>query len=183
MDQIRPYVLVVDKLPDAADSMAELLVAWGYDSEAKYSGATALAAIGGRAPSAVILDVRMDPMEGIAFAAQLRQLPGCSGTMVIAISGDTIEMHKVGEPGSGIDHHLSKPANLSLLWGVLRRVRNAESEPEHLPLSIPVRMNGTARPVRRRRPAQFSNQHSASGRGNEAATKNSDGGYVFAEVR
>lgn len=182
MDQVRPYVLVVDNLRDAADSMAELLAAWGYDPEAKYSGAAALVAVHARVPSAVILDIRMDPMERIAFAAQLRQLPACSGTMVIAISGDTIEMHKVGEPGSGIDHHLSKPANLSLLWGVLRRVRDAESEPEHLPLPIPVRVNGTAHPARGRRPAQFSNQYS-SGRGNEAATKNSDGGYVFAEVR
>ena len=183
MEKIRHYVVVVDDLHDAADSMAELLAAWGYDSEAKYSGVTALAAVRARVPAAVILDIRMDPMDGIAFAAQLRQVPGCSGTMVIAISGDTIEMHKVGEPGSGINHHLSKPANLSLLWGVLRRVRNAESEPEHLPHPIPAQMNGTARPARRRRPAQFSNQHSASARANEAATKNSDGGDEFAEVR
>jgi hypothetical protein len=47
-------VLLVDDLADSADSLAEVLIFWGYDAEPLYSGAAALStppAPGDRTPS------------------------------------------------------------------------------------------------------------------------------------
>lgn len=57
MTGVRPYVLVVDDLRDAANSMAQLLGLWGYDADPMYSGAAALEAAHRRRPSAVLLDI------------------------------------------------------------------------------------------------------------------------------
>ena len=152
MDRTRPYVLIVDDAEDGADTMCELLGMWKYDAEAKYTGAAALAAARGRIPAAVVLDFGMVPMDGLAFAAQLRGLPGCNGTLVVAVSGHTTEKYQVGERDSGIDHHLAKPPDLNLLKGLLERHCDAEFAAARPPLAVPVRKDAGSRRATPMRP-------------------------------
>ena len=122
MNRIRPYVLVVDDLHDAADSMALLLALWGYDAEARYCGLSALEAVRIRRPAAVLLDIGMAPMDGFAFAAQLRELPGCERTTIVAVSGFTSKAYQARGREMGIDHYLFKPADPSLVRTLLGRL-------------------------------------------------------------
>ncbi len=122
MDGTRPYVLVVDDEPDAADSMVDLLDLWGYDAAARYCGASALAAVLVRRPAAVLLDIGMAPMDGFAFTARLRMQTGCERTAVVAMSGHTAEAHQARSRELGIDHYLFKPADPEEVRARLARI-------------------------------------------------------------
>lgn len=117
MDATRPYILVVDDLADAADSLAELLSFWGYDANPLNGGAAALGAARTRRPSAVLLDLGMPGMNGLEFAIRFRDLPGCEATPLVAVTGHTGLMPHAREVG--IDHYLLKPI---LDLGVLNRL-------------------------------------------------------------
>ena len=132
MTVTRPYVLVVDDLPDAADSLAELVALWGYDAAARYCGASALAAVRVRRPAAVLLDIVMTPMDGFAFAARLREQPGGERTAVVAVSGQTTEAYQARGRELGIGHYLFKPADPNLLRTLLGRLV-LESDPAAFP--------------------------------------------------
>lgn len=120
MDATRPYILVVDDLPDAADSLAELIAHWGYDAEPLYSGAAALDAARTRRPAAVLLDLGMPRMNGFQLAVRLRGLRACGTTPVVAVTGHEALALQARE--AGIDHYLVKPVDLSLLRELLGRL-------------------------------------------------------------
>lgn len=119
MTGTKPYVLVVDDMPDAADSAAELLALWGYDADARYCGSSALAAARVRQPAVVLLDIGMAPMDGFTFAARLREVPGGERTAVVAVSGHTSASHQARGRALGIDHYLLKPADPSVVRALL----------------------------------------------------------------
>ncbi len=127
MDGTRPHVLVVDDSPDTAESMAALLGLWGYDAAARYCGASALAAARLRRPAAVLLDLGMAPMDGFAFAAHLRELPGRERSPVVVVSGYTTEAHRARARELGGVHYLFKPADTDVLRALLGRLT---SEPK-----------------------------------------------------
>ena len=81
-----PYILIVDDVPDAADSQAELLRLWGYDAQPLYSGIAALDAARVRRPDIVLLDLGMNGMSGLQLTLQIRELPGCETVPIVAIS-------------------------------------------------------------------------------------------------
>ena len=122
MNETRPRVLVVDDLPDSADSMADLLALWGYGAEAHYSGASALASVRLRQPVAVLFEVGLSGMDGFAFAARLRSLPGCGRTALVAISGHTDETCRVRCCEMAISHYLFKPVAPNRLKTLLDRI-------------------------------------------------------------
>jgi CheY-like chemotaxis protein len=115
----RQYVLVVDDLPDSADSMAEVLNFWGYDSEVRYCGISALAAIRACQPAVVLLDIGMSPMNGFEFAAKFRESFDPMLTAMIAVSGFTSTEYKARCRKLGINHYLYKPADLDRLRELL----------------------------------------------------------------
>lgn len=128
MDTTRPLVLVVDDVPDAADSMAALLDLWGYDAAARYCGPSALTAVLLRRPAAVLLDIVMAPMDGFEFTARLRDLPGCERAVVVAVSGHTSEAYQARGRGLGILHYLLKPADPSRVRALLGQL-TSEAKP------------------------------------------------------
>lgn len=119
MNGIKPYVLVIDDAADTADSMTELLTAWGYDAEPRYGGLTALAAARDRRPAAVLLDIDMFPMDGFEFVARFRKLAGCERTPVVAMSGHTAEAYRARGRLHGIGHYLFKPVDPAVVWALL----------------------------------------------------------------
>lgn len=142
----RPYVLVVDDLTDAADSMAALLAIWGYDAEAKYCGDSALSAICARRPAVVLLDIGMAPMDGFTFAAHVRELAGCERLNIVAISGYTTDDYRDRARELGIVEYLFKPADLSQLHVLLGRL---------IPSPQPLRSLTIAPRSRAQRPAEM----------------------------
>lgn len=102
---------MVDDLPDAADGLADLAALWGYDAEAHYGGPSALAAAAARPPAVVVLDVAMPRMDGFAFAARLRDLPGCVHTALVVVSGRTDGDSQAHCCRLGLGHYLFKPVD------------------------------------------------------------------------
>src|SRR6478609_1708057 len=85
MDVNRLYILVIDDMPDAADSLAALLPYWGYEVRVCYEGATAVESIRRRKPDVVILDLAMPRMDGFELLARMRALKGCERVEVVAV--------------------------------------------------------------------------------------------------
>ncbi|WP_020476449.1 response regulator [Zavarzinella formosa] len=122
MNGIGSYVLVVDDLHDAADSMAEMLALWGHASKARYCGASALAAVRDHRPNLILLDIGMAPMDGFVFASHVRQLSGGDRTAIVAVSGHSGKTFQRRALDLGIAHYLLKPADPKLLRPLVGRL-------------------------------------------------------------
>ena len=66
------YVLIVDDEPDSSEFVERYLQKEGHRTECVPNGREALAALINQRPDAVILDVRMPEMDGIALLEVLR---------------------------------------------------------------------------------------------------------------
>src|SRR5687767_6485468 len=115
MDTERIHILVVDDLPDMAESTAELLTLWGYDATACTSGAMALTCARIRRPAAVLLDLVMPRMDGFEFARAFRALKGCGAVPLIALSGYSVPAGSARAREAEIGHYLPKPIDLDQL--------------------------------------------------------------------
>lgn len=132
----RPHILVVDDVTDQADSMADLLEVWGYDAAARYDGAAALAAVRGRRPAVVLLDIGMPGMDGFEFVTLFRDLPGCGTTPLVAVTG--YETLTAQTWASGIDHYLVKPVDPGVLRALLLRLVGTAPTRSAAPARCPV---------------------------------------------
>lgn len=120
MDAAQPYIMVIDDLLDAADSLAEMLTLWGYDAKPLYSGAAGLEAARDRRPAVVLLDLGMPRMSGLQFALRFRNLSGCEATPIVAVTAHhtlTLQTREVG-----IDYCLLKTVDFSILRELLRQL-------------------------------------------------------------
>ncbi len=118
----RPRVLVVDDEVAIRDLATQLLATAGYDAVAAPSAEDALALLDARSFDAMITDIRMPGMDGIALHAEVaRRWPDLARRTVI-ISGDT---H--AEAVASLVRHaglpaLEKPFRLDALLGALAEV-------------------------------------------------------------
>jgi len=113
LDGKRMQVLVVDDNQDAADSLAALLEVDGFDVRAVYSGAAAVAAAAERIPDMIIMDLGMPGMDGYEAARAIRQQPGASKILLIALTGWGQSDARRRTTEAGFDHHLVKPVELA----------------------------------------------------------------------
>jgi CheY-like chemotaxis protein len=73
-----PRVAVVDDEQIIADTLAEILSLHGYESKALYSGEAAIKEAEEFRPEIVLIDVRMQGIDGVEAAIQIRkQSPTC----------------------------------------------------------------------------------------------------------
>ncbi|USX27578.1 ATP-binding protein [Oxalobacteraceae bacterium OTU3CINTB1] len=113
------HVLVVDDNQDAADSLAELLGALGYNATVAYDPAHAIAEADRAMPQVAILDIGLPGMDGFELAAHLRRLPRGDGLKLIALSGYGQENDKHRSREAGFAAHLVKPINIADLQTTL----------------------------------------------------------------
>lgn len=118
-DQAPIRVLVVDDDHLVADSLALIVRGRGFESRAVYSGEEAVDIALTWKPDAVIADVIMGKLDGVALASYLAQvLPSCK---VLLISGnlDAAEiMNESSHPGSTFPL-LAKPVHPDLIFEFL----------------------------------------------------------------
>ena len=112
-------VLVVDDNQDAADSLAELLGALGYEASVAYDPAQAIAAASVSMPQVAILDIGLPGMDGFELAGRLRALPHGAAVTLIALSGYGRADDKARSSAAGFNAHLVKPVNLGDLQTAL----------------------------------------------------------------
>ena len=102
-------ILVVDDSPDAARSMAMVLSLDGHDVQVAHDGPTTLSTAFTFQPQVVFLDIGLPGMDGYEIAIQLRRLPGLEDTLVVAVTGYSLETRRPGTKEARFDHYLTKP--------------------------------------------------------------------------
>jgi two-component system, chemotaxis family, CheB/CheR fusion protein len=127
-DELR--ILVVDDVPDVADSLASLLRVNGHLVQTAYGGHEALDLVESFRPDCVLMDLGMPQMSGGELARQLRERHGV-GLVLIAITGrDEVDL-VLSEETRHFDHCLRKPVQVSELRKMVplpRIARNAPGE-------------------------------------------------------
>ncbi|WP_245200352.1 ATP-binding protein [Herbaspirillum sp. LeCh32-8] len=112
-------VLVVDDNQDAADTLAMLMEAGGYEVSVHYTARDALAAAQESLPHICLLDIGLPDMNGNELARELRKLPGASSAVLVAITGYGQQEDRDSSRRAGFDHHFVKPVDVEELMRVL----------------------------------------------------------------
>jgi PAS domain S-box-containing protein len=115
-------ILVVDDSTDSADSLGRLLRRWGHEVHLAYDGPAALAAARSAAPEIVLLDIGLPGMDGYEVARELRQDPGQSTAVLVALTGYGQLADRQHTRDAGFDRHLIKPVDPALLRSLLATI-------------------------------------------------------------
>lgn len=110
-------VLCVDDEPVLLRTLGANLRARGYEVDLASSGEQALQLAGDRRPDAVILDLGLPGMSGLAVIRSLRhwtQIP------IVVLSARDAEFDKIGALDAGADDYVSKPFGMGELLARLR---------------------------------------------------------------
>jgi CheY-like chemotaxis protein len=112
-------ILVVEHLPDAADSMSLLLEQWGYKPAVVYNGKQAIEIAPTLFLDVVFLDIDLPDLSGFEVARQLRQSPTTASSLLVAISGYGRKEDIRRCKKASLDHHFLKPVDPEIIGEVL----------------------------------------------------------------
>ncbi len=112
-------VLIVDDNQESAFSMGQVLEALGLETHVVHSGRDALLAIDTFRPEVALLDIGMPEMDGYEVARRIRQHDEWREIQLIALTGWGQEEDRRRSKSMGFNHHLTKPADLSVLESLL----------------------------------------------------------------
>jgi CheY-like chemotaxis protein len=112
-------VLVADDNVDIAETMAELLRLEGHEVYLAFDGNDALVQYQRYLPEVVLLDIGMPGMTGHQVAQAIRALPNGTIPRLIAITGWGQGHDREQAISAGFDHHLTKPANIELVYSLV----------------------------------------------------------------
>lgn len=112
-----PRVLLVEDDPTMVRVLRRNLEAHGYDIEAASEGAEGLTRFVQWHPDAVLLDLGLPDMDGVAF---IREVRTHSSTPIVVLSAREAERDKVAALDAGADDYLAKPFGLEELRARIR---------------------------------------------------------------
>ncbi len=115
----RRCVLVADDLPDAAESLAHLLMAMGHEVHVAFDGAQALVLAERHRPDVALLDLGMPVQDGYATCRRIRAQDWGHAMVLIAQTGWGQPQDRLRTRDAGFDHHLVKPISLAALTSLL----------------------------------------------------------------
>jgi signal transduction histidine kinase/ActR/RegA family two-component response regulator len=115
----RHRVLVVDDNRDAAESLAELVAAFGHEVEIAHDGPTALARARAAPHDFVLCDIGLPGMSGYDVARALRSDPAVRFGRLVAVSGYAQPDDQRRATEAGFDLHVAKPPDPSELERLL----------------------------------------------------------------
>jgi PAS domain S-box-containing protein len=116
----RRRVLVVDDNLDSVESLGLLLDMMGYEVRTASDGVEALEVAAAFRPEVVLLDLGLPRLSGYEVAERLRELDGCAGAFVVALTGWGQEQDRRRSREAGFDRHLVKPVDPDALDLLLR---------------------------------------------------------------
>jgi PAS domain S-box-containing protein len=127
--EVSPNVLVVDDNGDAADLVAQVLRAHGYEVRLALDGPTALAIVDGFVPDVALLDIGLPGMDGYELAQRLRERLAPRRISLIAITGYGRDDDRRRTSEAGFDLHLVKPVDFSRIQEAIRQVTQTSVAP------------------------------------------------------
>jgi len=140
-------ILVVDDEERIRRALRAALSGHGYAVDVAVDGPTAVFALAGRVHDAVVLNLVMPGMDGLAV---LKEVRGWSEVPVIVLSARGQEADKVDALDHGADDYLTKPFGMPELLARLRAVmRRSRPEDEPVVVAGPLRIDLARRIVTR----------------------------------
>jgi two-component system response regulator MprA len=121
-------VLVVDDDRAVRDAVARALTFEGYEVETAVDGASALASAEKRTPDAIVLDVMMPGVDGLAVTRRLRKA-GNRVPILMLTARDALD-DRVEGLDAGADDYLVKPFELEELLARVRALLRRAAPPE-----------------------------------------------------
>ncbi|ARZ69262.1 response regulator transcription factor [Streptomyces sp. HU2014] len=124
-----PTVLVVDDDPEVRAAVVDGLCVEGYVVRSAADGLEALSAVAAEPPAAIVLDLAMPVLDGLAVCRRLRGLG--DRTPVLVLTARDAVSDRVAGLDAGADDYLVKPFALDELFARLRALlrRAAPAEP------------------------------------------------------
>lgn len=118
-DEVRPHsqglgVLVVDDNPDAADGLADVLRALGYDAVVAYDGPQTLERARERPVEVAVLDIGLPVMDGYELGRRLQEQCG-HPIRLIAMTGYGTAADRERSRAAGFEAHFTKPVDVNAL--------------------------------------------------------------------
>ena len=124
-------ILVVDDNRDAADSLAEVLQAYGHHVKAAYGGEQALELAAKGGVQVALVDIGMPTVDGFQVAQRISRSPEGRDTLLVAVTGWGEKADRAKSKEAGFAYHLTKPVDFdalaSLLSTAARRAQAARS--------------------------------------------------------
>jgi CheY-like chemotaxis protein len=113
-------ILIVDDNRDSAISLSILLSLSGYETGTAFDGEEALRVAERFSPDAVLLDLGLPRLNGYEVCRRLREVPGNTRLVVIAVTGWGLPEDRRRSADAGFDAHLLKPVDPEMLQRALR---------------------------------------------------------------
>ena len=118
-------VLIIDDDEGVRTVMATALEDDGWTVTTAENGRSALEALGRTRPEAIILDLRMPVMDGLAFARRYREFPAPRAPLILVSA--TVSRAAIAETGAVTG--LRKPVDLDVLLDTVREHATADAAP------------------------------------------------------
>ncbi len=115
-------VLVVEDNPDVAESMRDLLEAFGYRVNLASSGTGVLELSRRELPQVILCDIGLPGKDGYEVAAEIRADPSLAGIRLAAVSGYGTEDDLHRSRSAGFEAHFTKPVTPADLLTWLREI-------------------------------------------------------------
>jgi len=112
-------ILVVDDNHDAADSLAQLLEAYGHSAEVAYGGEEAVQSATRSAFDVALVDIGMPSVDGFQVAERISKQPTAKDTLLVAITGWGEQSDRTRSRQAGFAYHLTKPVDIDALASLL----------------------------------------------------------------
>ncbi|WKX73663.1 response regulator transcription factor [Streptomyces sp. XD-27] len=120
-------VLVVDDDPDVRAAVVDALAVEGYEVREAADGLAALSAVAAAPPDAILLDLAMPVLDGLAVCRELRRLG--DRTPVLVVTARDAVSDRVAGLDAGADDYLVKPFALDELLARLRALLRRAAPP------------------------------------------------------
>ncbi len=112
-------ILVVDDNHDAADSLAQVLEAYGHRVQAAYGGEEAVQRAAKGDVQVALVDIGMPTVDGFQVAQRISSTPAARGTLLVAVTGWGEKSDRARSKQAGFAYHLTKPVDFDALESLL----------------------------------------------------------------
>lgn len=114
--------LVIDDNRSTADALVQMLEILGVKARAAYGSSPGMALLAEQTPPLVLLDVNMPGVDGLELLSYLRREPRLMNIPAIVITSDDQPETKKRALDGGAQALIVKPASISQLEGVLKKI-------------------------------------------------------------
>jgi signal transduction histidine kinase/ActR/RegA family two-component response regulator len=124
----RPRVLVAEDNETNRLVVTTMLADFGIDVETVVNGAEALARARAGGLDAILMDVQMPEMDGLAATRAIRALAGLEGRVpIVALTANAFAEDREAAFGAGMDDFVAKPFRKAGLFDALRKALTREA--------------------------------------------------------